>query len=194
MAEQLKLFDAPSSYRVRHEPKLDLDRQGLQTWQRNIHSYQQSQRRIDSPQQIALFELPATSWHHPDEIDPFTLQQQSTLFWRQERKLEAIEASNQGCLYFILDRRWPLLLYIGETKLSVDHRWQGSHDCKDYILNYIERHRQYGLAVEVVAAFWPHLPPEKKTLQLWEKHLILKWRSPFNKQCWRWWGQPFGKR
>ena len=100
---------------------------------------------------------------------------------------------NQGCLYFILDRRWPILLYVGETKLTADQRWQGTHDCKDYILNYIELHRRHELEVEVVSVFWPHLPPDKKILQTWEKQLILKWRSPFNKECWRWWGQPFGK-
>jgi hypothetical protein len=22
--------------------------------------------------------------------------------------------------------------------------------------------------------------------------LILRWRSPFNKECWKWWGQAFG--
>ncbi|MGA1622790.1 MAG: GIY-YIG nuclease family protein [Synechocystis sp.] len=193
MVEQLKLFDVPASYRVQREPTLNFDRPGLETWQKNIHRYQQSQRQINQPQQTALFDLPATSWHQPDDIDPFTLPQQTALFWRQGNKLEAIDDSNQGCLYFILDRRWPLLLYVGETKLSADRRWQGSHDCKDYILNYIELHRRYDYPVEVVAAFWPHLPPEKKTLQAWEKQLILKWRSPFNKECWRWWGQPFGK-
>jgi hypothetical protein len=191
--EQLKLFDLPSSYRVKREPKLEFDRQGLENWQSNIHRYQQSQRQPSQPQQTSLFDLPTTSWHQPNDIDPFTLPPQSALFWRQGNKLAAIDDSNQGCLYFILDRRWPLLLYVGETQLSADRRWQGNHDCKSYILNYIELHRRHDLPVEVVSAFWPHIPPDKKILQTWEKTLIFKWRSPFNKECWRWWGQPFGK-
>ena len=191
--EQLKLFDAPFPYRVKRGPKLLLDRQGLEDWQGKIHQYQQSQRQTEQPQQISLFDAPVTSWHHADEIDPFTLPQQSSLFWRQGKDSANITGENQGCLYFILDRRWPLLLYVGETKLTPDQRWQGTHDCKDYILSYIELHRRYELEVEVVASFWPHVPPEKKTLLAWEKELILKWRSPFNKECWRWWGKPFGK-
>lgn len=191
--EQLTLFDAPASYRVPRRPRLELDRQGLTTWQSNIHRYQQSQRQAAPPQQTSLFDLPVSGWQQPDVIDPFTLPQQSALFWRQDNQAAAIDDSNQGCLYFIVDRCWPLLLYVGETQLSADRRWRGTHDCKDYILNYIELHRRYDLAVEVVAAIWPHLPPDKKTLQTWERQLILKWRSPFNKECWRWWGQPFGK-
>jgi hypothetical protein len=53
-------------------------------------------------------------------------------------------------------------------------------------------HRRYDLDVKVVSAFW-QLVPSKKILQQWERELILKWRSPFNKECWQWWGQPFGK-
>jgi hypothetical protein len=59
-------------------------------------------------------------------------------------------------------------------------------------LQYIEMHRRYDLDVNVVSAFW-QLVPSKKILQQWERELILKWRSPFNKECWQWWGQPFGK-
>lgn len=191
--KQLKLFDAPSSYRTKREAKLLLDRQGLEAWQGKIHRYQQSQRQPSQPQQISLFDGPANDWHNPDDIDPFTLPQQSSLFWRQGKGSAAMAGDSQGCLYFIIDRRWPLLLYVGETKLTADQRWRGTHDCKDYILNYIELHRRYDLEVEVVSAFWLHIPPDKNTLLAWEKALILKWRSPFNKECWRWWGQPFGK-
>ena len=131
--------------------------------------------------------------HQPDEIDPFTLEQHTALFWRQGGRAGGWQGSEQGCLYFILDRQWPLLLYVGETKLSADQRWQGAHDCKDYIARYIELNRRYDKPVEVVSAFWTHIPAEKKLLRQWERALILKWRSPFNKECWQWWGQPFGK-
>ncbi|NJL84371.1 MAG: hypothetical protein HC890_18220 [Chloroflexaceae bacterium] len=85
------------------------------------------------------------------------------------------------------------MLYVGETKLSATQRWQGVHDCKDYIFHYIELHRRYQLPVTVGAAFWPHLPPRKKLLQQWERALIYRWRSPFNKESWHYWGQPFSK-
>ncbi len=192
--KQLKLFDTPGSYRVRRSPKLELDAAGLKRWQHQIHAYQQRiQQTPQAPQQGSLFDTPETTWHDPDDINPFSLNQHSSLFWRQGGRAGGWSGSEAGCLYFILDRQWPLLLYVGETKLSADQRWRGTHDCKAYIVRYIELHRRHDLPVEVVSAFWPHVPADKKILQAWEKQLILKWRSPFNKECWQWWGQPFGK-
>jgi hypothetical protein len=192
MAKQLKLFDAPSPYRVSRPESLPMSREQLIRWKDSIFAYQQTVKVTPPPQQTTLFELATTTWHQPDEIDPFALPSHSSLFWRQASLAEPLDSSNQGCLYFILDRSIPLLLYVGETKLTPNQRWQGTHDCKDYILQYIELHRRYQLTVEVVSAFWPHIPPQKKILQQWERHLILKWRSPFNKECWQWWGKPFG--
>jgi hypothetical protein len=169
-----------------------MNREQLMRWKESIFAYQQTVKVTPPPQQTTLFELATTTWHQPDEIDPFALPSHSSLFWRQASLAEPLDSSNQGCLYFILDRSIPLLLYVGETKLTPNQRWQGTHDCKDYILQYIELHRRYQLTVEVVSAFWPHIPPQKKILQQWERHLILKWRSPFNKECWQWWGKPFG--
>jgi hypothetical protein len=192
MAKQLKLFDASSPYRVARPESLPMNREQLMRWKESIFAYQQTVKVTPPPQQTTLFELATTTWHQPDEIDPFALPSHSSLFWRQASLAEPLDSSNQGCLYFILDRSIPLLLYVGETKLTPNQRWQGTHDCKDYILQYIELHRRYQLTVEVVSAFWPHIPPQKKILQQWERHLILKWRSPFNKECWQWWGKPFG--
>ena len=192
MAKQLKLFDAPSPYRVARPESLPMSREQLMRWKDSIFAYQQTVKVTPPPQQTTLFELATATWHQPDEIDPFALPSHSSLFWRQASLAEPLDSSNQGCLYFILDRSIPLLLYVGETKLTPNQRWQGTHDCKDYILQYIELHRRHQLVVEVVSAFWPHIPPQKKILQQWERHLILKWRSPFNKECWQWWGKPFG--
>jgi len=192
MAKQLKLFDAPSPYRVSRPESLPMSREQLIRWKDSIFAYQQTVKVTPPPQQTSLFESANTTWHQPDEIDPFALPSHSSLFWRQASFAEPLDSSNQGCLYFILDRSIPLLLYVGETKLTPNQRWQGTHDCKDYILQYIELHRRHQLVVEVVSAFWPHIPPQKKILQQWERHLIFKWRSPFNKECWQWWGKPFG--
>lgn len=90
---------------------------------------------------------------------------------------------------------WPIVLYIGETRLSARARWIGAHDCKDYLMNYVELHRKYQLEVAPGSAFWHHVPPDKPLLRQWEKELILRWKPPFNRECWTiWGGQPFGKR
>ncbi|MHC5748952.1 MAG: hypothetical protein ACYTXT_45400 [Nostoc sp.] len=44
----------------------------------------------------------------------------------------------------------------------------------------------------VNAAFWWDAPVDRRTRQELELNLILKWRSPFNKENWERWGQPFG--
>ncbi|MGL5034945.1 MAG: GIY-YIG nuclease family protein [Microcystaceae cyanobacterium] len=190
--KQLSLFDAPSPYRVTRSESLGFNAPGLMRWKERIFDYQQTVLKGRSPQQQTLFELTANHWYSsPDHLDPFSLNCHSSLFWRQKPSAE-LEAINQGCLYFIIDRTMPLLLYIGETKLTAQQRWRGTHYCKEYILRYLELHRRYDLEVAIVSAFCP-LALSKKMLQTWERELILKWRSPFNKECWQWWGQPFGK-
>ena len=103
------------------------------------------------------------------------------------------DETKKGCLYFIIDNTLPILLYSGQTKMTANQRWKGVHDCKDYIRNYLQLHRIHKVDVEVVFAFWEHIPPEKKVLLEWERELILKYRSPFNKENWKYWGQPFQK-
>ncbi|MBN3921704.1 MAG: GIY-YIG nuclease family protein, partial [Nostoc sp. NMS4] len=71
-------------------------------------------------------------------------------------------------------------------------RWQGIHACKDYIASYQDVHYRYGLQTAVNAAFWWDAPVDRRTRQELELSLILKWRSPFNKENWERWGQPFG--
>jgi hypothetical protein len=190
--EQLKLFDLPSPYRVHRPPRLPLSPPELAAWQQRICQYQAGMRPQTPPRQGRLFDTEAADGQGPDDIDPFALAPHSALFWRQPPGADLWEAHQKGCLYFILDLHWPLLLYVGETQLSASQRWRGTHHCKDYILRYLELHRQYNQPQQVVSTFWPHVPAQKRRLQQWEKQLILKWRSPFNKECWQWWGQPFG--
>ncbi|BAZ83818.1 hypothetical protein PN497_11910 [Sphaerospermopsis kisseleviana CS-549] len=97
----------------------------------------------------------------------------------------------QAALYFIIDSASELLLYIGETKHS-NKRWKGVHDCKSYIENYQELHHRYQLQTAVNIAFWWDAPVERKPRQDLEQALIQMWRSPFNKEMWELWGQPFG--
>ncbi|MEB3312245.1 MAG: GIY-YIG nuclease family protein [Snowella sp.] len=192
MKKQLSLFDSSGSYYAPRSEKLILNKPSLIQWKERIFHYQQQVQVIAAPQQQTLFELSQTTWHSPEEINPFSLPLHSSLFWRQAASSALLETHEQGCLYFIIDSTLPLLLYVGETKLTANQRWKGTHDCKSYILQYIELHRRYDLGVKVSSAFW-QLIPSKKVLQQWERELILKWRSPFNKECWQWWGQPFGK-
>ncbi|MGK7938969.1 MAG: hypothetical protein AB4062_02185 [Crocosphaera sp.] len=57
---------------------------------------------------------------------------------------------------------------MGKTKLTVNQRWKRVHDCKDYIRNYIQLDRIHKIDVEVVSAFWEHIPADKKVLLEWE--------------------------
>jgi hypothetical protein len=81
-------------------------------------------------------------------------------------------------------------MYVGETHRTPKQRWM-SHDCRSYIGNYIELHRRYSLDVAVGIVFWYGAPANRKQRLELESEFIYKWRSPFNKECWQWWGQPF---
>jgi hypothetical protein len=41
-----------------------------------------------------------------------------------------------------------------------------------------------------IAFFWD-APPNRKYRQKLEQTLIKRWRTPFNKEMWNLWGQPF---
>jgi hypothetical protein len=192
--EQLKLFDLPAPYQVQRPPTLVLSPGELQDWKARVAGYQSQCRAGVQPRQTTLWGTAADLETTPDQLDPFTLPCHSALFWRQSQPWAALESEERGCLYFVLDREASLLLYIGETRLSARQRWQGAHDCKEYILRYLELHRRYDQSATVVSAFWRQAPTNKRALRQWERQLILKWRSPFNKECWQWWGQPFGKK
>ncbi|WP_366933275.1 GIY-YIG nuclease family protein [Nostoc sp. NMS7] len=96
-----------------------------------------------------------------------------------------------ACIYFIIDSAASLVLYVGETCCS-NKRWKGIHACKDYIASYQDLHYRYGIQTAVNIAFWWNTPTDRRARQELELSLILKWRSPFNKENWERWGQPFG--
>lgn len=163
-----------------------MDATALEQWKGRIFQYQQWVRENESLRQTTLFEL-APIHCDPDSIDPFGLLVQPMSFWRKPTF-----DKGQACLYFVTDRSDPpLLLYIGESCQS-DQRWKGTHDAKRYIDKYIALHRQYEGTPAVGISFWYDAPVERKARQQLERALILKWRSPFNKESWKWWGQPFG--
>ncbi len=191
--KQLDLFNTNDSSLKSKLPSLVMDREALIKWKQRVFKYQNEVRNSQPPKQQTLFEMPKT-WHTVDDINPFELPIHNCLFWRMpEHQSQFEDESNKGYLYFIIDNTLPILLYSGETKRTATQRWKGIHDCKNYIRNYIQLHRIHKLDVAVVSAFWEHIPPDKKVLLEWERELILKYRSPFNKESWKYWGQPFGK-
>ncbi len=192
--KQLDLFNTNDSSLKSKPPSLVMDREALIKWKQRIFKYQNEVINSQPPQQQTLFEMPKTSWHTVDDIKPFDLTIHNCLFWRMpEPKNQFDDESNKGYLYFIIDNTLPILLYVGETKLTASQRWKGVHDCKDYIRNYVQLHRNHKLDVAVNSAFWEHIPADKKVLLEWERELIIKYRSPFNKENWKYWGQPFQK-
>lgn len=183
---QLNLFSDLLPQPVTRPKTLVMDKSALVRWKSLIYDYQQRARESEPAQQTALFDL--TPAHcDPHKIDPFALRLHPSEFYRLP------DNDSEACLYFIIDNALPILLYVGETKRTPSQRWKGVHDAKEYVANYISLHRKYQLDVAVVAAFWWDVPADTRPRQQLELALIQKWRSPFNKENWERWGQPFGK-
>nr|MDZ8061846.1 GIY-YIG nuclease family protein [Nostoc sp. EkiNYC01] len=156
----------------------------LLRWKTQILDYQQRVRENKPPEQTALFDI-APNHCNPNRIDPLQLQVRSLSFWRMPA-----DSPGDSCLYFVIDSAAGLILYVGETCRS-NKRWKGIHGCKDYIAGYQDLHYRYGIQTAVNIAFWWDAPVDRRARQELELSLILKWRSPFNKENWERWGQPF---
>ena len=184
--QQLSLFEPSATYQISKknpQPDLVMSQSFLAKWKQSIYDFQQSQRN-SSLQQTNLIS-PETNFSEIDSFDPFSIKTHTDQFYSLPEY-----SLSESCLYFILDIHHTLLLYVGETKRSPQQRWL-NHDCKSYIQNYLELHRRYDLPVIIRSAFWWSVPESRKQRQKLEKELILKWRSPFNKESWQWWAQPF---
>lgn len=156
----------------------------LLKWKSQILDYQQRVRETQPAKQVTLFDI-APNHCNPDAIDPFTLPLQSMAFYTMPTD------AGSAAIYFVIDNAIPLLLYVGETRQS-GKRWKGEHGCKQYLDSYHSLHHHYGLQREVSIAFWWDTLVDRRARQELELSLILKWRSPFNKENWERWGQPFG--
>jgi hypothetical protein len=155
----------------------------LQSWKQRVAQYQAGVRSGPAIAQGSLFDLAEAS--PADTLDPFALSPQNAEFWRGQ-----FHESGVPALYFVVDHEVDLLLYVGETVKS-NQRWKGVHDCKRYILSYVEAHRAHELPVAVNIGFWPYAERDRKARQTLELELIQRWRSPFNKENWPIWGTPF---
>ncbi len=190
MTDQPSLFSDDQLRQIRtsrfrsREPVAQISAYALQSWKQRVKNFQSQIQLSEPTQQGFLFDLvPAHA--DPDSIDPFTLPQQHTEFWKW-----SFDDVGVAALYFVLDQTASLLLYVGETCHS-NTRWKGEHDCKRYLQNYVAAHRPHDLKVAVSIGFWRDAPTDTKSRQQLEQALIQKWRSPFNKENWRHWGTPF---
>ncbi|AFY59825.1 hypothetical protein [Synechococcus sp. PCC 6312] len=207
VGEQAQLFsrqqlrEAAATYTV--QPGLGLSPSQLLAWQQKIYDYQQSLDWQSPVAQLSLFDLNSAKHRQPEtnssdpiknstddqpltqSLNPFTLKQQNTEFWRWQAN-----TSGQPALYFVIDYHWPILLYVGET-LDDQSRWRGEHGCKRYLQNYVTALRTVNLQVSVGIGFWPGAAADRKLRQQQERELILHWRSPFNKENWQYWQTPF---
>jgi hypothetical protein len=182
--EQLSLFSNTAHLRPgARKEKPVMDASALEQWKYRIFNYQQQVRVSKAPQQGTLFNL-APSHCDSEQIDPFNLHLQSMAFYRMPDNL------GQAALYFVIDSAAEILLYIGETKQS-HKRWKGLHDCKNYIASYQDLNHRHNITTAVNISFWWDAPTDRKARQSLEQTMITKWRSPFNKEMWHLWGQPF---
>ncbi|MGB3296955.1 MAG: GIY-YIG nuclease family protein [Phormidesmis sp.] len=178
------------------QPQLSLGPSELQGWKQRIIRFQTKLQAALPTQQGSLFEdllesaIAAAPIHLT--IDPFALRRQNTEFWRWQ-----FDDVGAAAMYFVIDyaeqqtgENAPLLLYVGETVKS-NQRWKGVHDCKRYLTNYRQSHFENGLESELGIAFWPHASDDRSLRQKLESDLIYRWRSPFNKENWRFWNTPF---
>ncbi|NJL46758.1 MAG: GIY-YIG nuclease family protein [Leptolyngbyaceae cyanobacterium SM2_5_2] len=175
---------ADISWAYNRAPSSSIPLGELQGWKQRVARYQAEVRSAPRVEQGNLFEL-STTPELADTLDPFVLPPKNAEFWRGQ-----LQESGVPALYFVVDHHEPVLLYVGET-IKSNQRWQGVHDCKRYILSYIEAHRVHARPVAVNISFWPYATADRKARQGLELALIRRWRSPFNKENWATWSTPF---
>ena len=181
--EQGQLFTAQerAGTYTTHRSQPDLDAPSLIAWKTRVITYQKTDAIAPVMAQGSLFDLTSPQ----PELNPFTLPRQNTQFWRWKSSDLGVSA-----LYFVIDYECDLLLYVGETVKS-ESRWRGGHDCKRYLLHYQQSHYSHDLPTQLGIAFWKDAPVKTRDRQKLESELITQWRSPFNKENWKFWATPF---
>lgn len=183
-ANQLDLFAGNAISTSASRPQsLSMDAAALVQWKTRIAIHQQ-QTKENQLVQGTLFDV-AKAHVDPNKIDPFSLNLCPMSFHRLPT-----DSPGAACIYFVVDSASQIILYIGETSRS-NKRWKGTHDCKRYIDKYQSLHYQHGLSCAVNMAFWWDAPVQTRARQQLELGLIERWRSPFNRENWQRWSQPF---
>lgn len=174
---QLTLFP-DKKFKVPNNEKAIIDADTLQSWKNQIVEYQQQARVTNASEQKVLFDIPELSGEDYTQIDPLKLKNQV---------LSKFKGTDY--LYFVLDKIPGLILYIGQQR--VNKKLKKVHEFNDYIITYQELHNYYKLKTSISIVFWQNVPQDSYRRQELEEYLILKWRPPFNKQSFQWWGLPF---
>ncbi len=189
--EQISMFsakDLAGSYGTDRKPYLEFSPDALNHWKQRVLTFQAGIKVAAPNRQVSLFSNSEPDLLTADSLNPLQLLRQNTQFWRWKA-----EDAGVSSLYFVFDyatANLPLLLYTGETVKS-NQRWKGEHGCKHYLMNYQQAHYHYDLPTQLGIAFWQDAPVQTSLRQRLERDLILKWRSPFNKENWAFWGTPF---
>ena len=183
--EQLDLFSNATRRATARQEQLNMDADALGHWKSRIFDYQKHVIESQPAKQTTLFDLKPTHCN-PDSINPFSLRLNTMHFWRMPA-----DSPGQPCIYFVIDQTLPILLYVGESCKS-NQRWKGVHDCKRYVEKYHDLHYKHGLERALGIAFWFDTPADRTARLNLELSLIKRWRTPFNKENWQMWGQPFG--
>lgn len=171
---------------LRYLPPINCNKVLLESKSR-IFEFQQDEKENNLiRRQTKLFDitsLPCECQLDPDTINPLTLPLQPLNFATEVNQFD------NACIYFILDKALPLILYIGQSKncckrlRTLNYSSSGAHHRKKQIESYQQLNQNYGFSSSIYIARWdlPILLEEKYRLEL-EKSLILKWYPLFNQQ------------
>jgi hypothetical protein len=185
-------YQAKSSHNA--QPIWEMDSPTLEKWKASIAKHQQEMRGGRTDTQVELFDLSGNlpsvnSISSPvipaEDIDPFSLRLHNFFFFDRPS-----EIGSDSCLYFAIDTIAQIILYIGQS-CKVDRRWSNHHDCKRYVDNYKQLHFTHSMPEAIATAFWWEVPQDDRLRRQLELNLILRWRSPFNKENWSLWSAPF---
>ena len=91
--QELRSYRQP--YRQTKQPCLQMTSETLQAWKQRVYRFQEKQQGLLAAQGT-LFDLAKST--NPEEIDPFSLKQQNTEFWRWQ-----VSESGEAALYFVID-------------------------------------------------------------------------------------------
>ena len=186
---QSELFNSKinTSANLPYSNDLKVKRKTLMIWRNKIYDHQSKILENKQPinyQQSLLTEIKNFDYK---KINPFSLQPLSLNFWRTNQSV------HQGpAMYFVIDNmvNSKIILYIGETN-SANKRWKGSHDCKNYLVNYKEAIASNNLKSHQDIRFFLDVPREVKLRRKLEHNLIYLWLPPFNKETRERWATTF---
>lgn len=183
-SEHPELISIATTEKVRSQSLPVLSANQLIAWKKRVYRHQQGILNEKS-QQMTMFNL-VPSPYDAKTLAPFQLKRYSINFWQ----FDGWQWDGECCLYFVIDSELPILLYIGETKNAPRERWQ-NHYCQEYLQRYQALHYSYQLERAANIAFLWDVPRKDRPRKKLEAELIALWKSPFNKENWEHFGQPF---